>query len=432
MNSSLIIGVLISLFLPLQWSIGELYQEKTECDHPPLVLIHGFLASGDTYEQQALRFVANGFCADRIFTFDWNSVGRQGSMTALTTFIEEVLLQTSAEKIYLAGHSAGSGLSFNYMSDSNRAKLIEAYVHLAGRPMDVLPGPEGMEIRTMNIFSDNDLIVRGDNIPGAENIRFENQDHYQVATSKESFAAMFKFFTGKEAKTTSVLPSDADWVSISGKVLTLGENQGQVGATISIYSIYPETAARVNANPDTLLTVDERGNWGPFSAQNGIPYELVVDPVEENSRSIHYYRTPFVTDNQFVYLRTLPLPSSLAGMMLSGLPRDDEQAVVAIFASQQAVIHGRDELRINDFELSTPEWATPTGSNIAWFLYDANGNQKSDLNSIPTFAMAPFLMGVDLFIPADSSKTQRVEFNGQTLSFQSRKSNSEGIIVLVF
>lgn len=118
--------------------------------------------------------------------------------------------------------------------------------------------------------------------------------------------------------------------------------------------------------------------------------------------------------------------------MLGGLPRDDEQSVVAIFASQQAVIHGRDILKINGVELSTAEWASPSSSNIAWFLYDANNNRESDFTSIPTFAMAPFLMGVDVFFSTKSVQTQVAEFNGKSLYFLNRKSDSEGIVVLVF
>lgn len=405
--------------------------EKTE-EHLPLVLIHGFLASGDTYEKQALRFSANGFSLDRIFTFDWNTVGRQGSMTALTELVEEVLEKTGSSQIYLGGHSAGSGISYNFMADSSRASLVKAYVHLAGRPMDELPGPKNHRVRTLNIFSDSDLIVRGDVIPGAENIRFTEHDHYEVATSKETFAAMFKFFTGEKPEFLSIPPSENERIQLSGKVLSLGENQVQEGAMVSIFSLLTGSGERKKEEADAVFTVDEKGSWGPFLAKKGIAYEFVVTPAEENSRTIHYYRTPFYTDNPFVYLRTLPAPNSMAGMMLSGLPRDDEQSVVAIFASQQAVIHGRDSLKINGVELSTAEWATPTGSNIAWFLYDANNNRESDFTTIPTFAMAPFLMGVDMFFPANSTETQRAEFNGKSLHFLNRKSDSEGIVVLVF
>lgn len=405
--------------------------EKTEA-HLPLVLIHGFLASGDTYEKQVLRFAANGFSPERIFIFDWNTVGRQGSMTALVELVDKALEKTGSSQIYLAGHSAGSGLSYNFMADSSRAKLVEAYVHIAGRPMDQLPGIESHRVRTLNIFSDSDLIVRGNDIPGAENLRFADHDHYEVATSVETFAAIFEFFTGERPQLLSIPRSENEEIQLSGKVLSLGENEVQVGAKVAVFSLKTDSGERQNETADAKFTVDDDGNWGPFTAYKGVAYEFVVSPAEEGSRTIHYYRTPFYTDNPVIYLRTLPAPGSMAGMMLGGLPRDDEQSVVAIFASQQAVIHGRDILKINGVELSTAEWASPSSSNIAWFLYDANNNRESDFTSIPTFAMAPFLMGVDVFFSTKSVQTQVAEFNGKSLYFLNRKSDSEGIVVLVF
>lgn len=409
--------------------------ERTEA-HLPLVLIHGFLASGDTYEKQALRFVANGFRQDHIFTFDWNTVGRQDNISKLTDFVEDVLAKTGASKIYLAGHSAGSGLSYNFMADSSRAELVEAYVHLAGRTMIRLPGTESRRIRTLNIYSEGDLIVKGNDIPNdipsAQNLRFTDHDHYEVATSKETFAAMFEFFTGKKPTVLDLPHSKKEQIQLSGKVLSLGENQVQSGAQVAVFSLQTNSGERQKKTADAKFTVGENGHWGPFTAKKGVAYEFVVTPAEKDSRSIHYYRTPFYTDNPFIYLRTLPGPGSMAGMMLSGFPQDDAQSVVAVFASQQAVIHGRDHLIINGMELSTAEWAKPTSSNIAWFLYDANKNQESDFSGIPTFAMMPFLMGVDVFFPTEPLTSQSAEFNGEPLFFLNRKSGTEGIVVLVF
>jgi pimeloyl-ACP methyl ester carboxylesterase len=404
--------------------------EKTET-HYPLVMIHGFLASGDTYEQQALRFAANGFDMDRIFTFDWNTVGRQGNMSALIEMVDAVLEKTGADKIFLAGHSAGTGLSYSFMADSNRAQLVEAYVHLAGRPMEELPGVASHRVRTLNIYSDGDYIVKGNDIPGAENLRLSAHDHYEVATSEETFAAMFAFFTGEKPQRLTVPHAENEHVQLSGKVLSLGENQIQAGAKLAVYALRTNSGERQQETPAAEFTVDDHGHWGPFTAKKGVAYEFVVSPKEEGSRSIHYYRTPFYTDNPFIYLRTLPGAGSMAGMLLSGIPSDDAQSVVAIFASQQAIIHGRDRLSINETELSTEAWAKPSSSNIAWFLYDANNNRESDFTAIPTFAMMPFLMGVDIFFPTKPVATQTATFNDQHLYFINRKSETEGIVVLV-
>ncbi|TVQ79420.1 MAG: hypothetical protein EA358_03680 [Flavobacteriales bacterium] len=410
--------------------------DKTTESHLPIIFIHGFLASGDTYEKQALRFVANGYSQDRIFTFDWNSLSRQESIISLTDFVAEILTKTGASKVYLVGHSAGTGLSYSFMADSSRAALVEAYVNLAGRRMIQLPGTESHRIRTLNIYSDGDLIVKGSDIPNdipqSQNLRFNEHDHYQVATSQESFAAMFEFFTGEKPSVLDVPIAKKEQIQLSGKVVSLGENHVQEGAQVAIFSLKTNSGERQMETAEVIFTVDENGKWGPFTAKKGVAYEFVVSPAEKGSRSIHYYRAPFYADNPFIYLRTLPGQGSMAGMMLSGIPKDDGQAAVAIFASQQAVIHGRDNLKINGIELSTAQWAKPESSNIAWFLYDANNNQESDFTPISTFAMMPFLMGIDVYFPSKSEKTQRAELNGQTLHFLNRKSESEGIVVLVF
>jgi hypothetical protein len=50
----------------------------------PVIFIHGFLASGDTYALQAQRFRANDYCARRIFAFDWNTLtGLQSAVPLL-------------------------------------------------------------------------------------------------------------------------------------------------------------------------------------------------------------------------------------------------------------------------------------------------------------------------------------------------------------
>ena len=422
---------LYCIYLMLNSTTQAQVDNKTET-HYPLVMIHGFLASGDTYEQQALRFAANGFDMDRIFTFDWNTVGRQGNLTTLIEMVDAVLEKTGADKIFLAGHSAGTGLSYSFMADSNRAQLVEAYVHLAGRPMEELPGVASHRVRTLNIYSDGDYIVKGNDIPGAENLRLSAHDHYEVATSEETFAAMFAFFTGEKPQRLTVPHAENDHIQLSGKVLSLGENQIQAGAKLAVYALRTNSGERQQETPAGEFTVDDHGHWGPFTAKKGIAYEFMVSPKEEGSRSIHYYRTPFYTDNPFIYLRTLPGAGSMAGMLLSGIPNDDAQSVVAIFASQQAIIHGRDRLSINETELSAEAWAKPSSSNIAWFLYDANNNRESDFTAIPTFAMMPFLMGVDVFFPTKPIATQTATFNDQHLYFLNRKSETEGIVVLVF
>jgi pimeloyl-ACP methyl ester carboxylesterase len=63
------------------------------CDQTlsPIIFVHGFLASGDTYAQQVLRFASNGHCDDRLFVFDWNSVAGGNQDSRLDSFVNVVL-----------------------------------------------------------------------------------------------------------------------------------------------------------------------------------------------------------------------------------------------------------------------------------------------------------------------------------------------------
>jgi predicted esterase len=409
---------------------GQNQEEVCDKSWFPLVLVHGFLASGDTYEKQALRFTSNRVCGDRIFTFDWNTLGGQNNEQKLKSFIDEVIANTGADKIFLAGHSAGSNLCYEVLSDPNYANLVAAYAHLAGNGRPGPAGPDG-KVKTLNLYSSADPIVAGSDIPGASNIRFTDLDHYEVATSATSFEKLFSFFFSREPSTLEILPSTSETITISGKSLSLGENIPEVGAEIEVYETDASTGERLSEFPLHTFTVDDKGNWGPFEAKRQQTYEFFLLPIRD-SRPIHYYRTGFVRNNALVYLRSLPPAGSAAGLLLSGLPRDDNQSVVAIFTANQAVIHGRDELYCNDIELSKPSLAPASASNIAWFLYDSNNNGVSDVTGIFTFGLLPFLTGVDIYFPAADRRSFRAVFQGQELNFSNWKSASEGLIVLVF
>ena len=96
------------------------------CDttYYPIVMCHGFLASGDTYAGQVKRFIQNDYCSNSTYVFDWNSLGGGSSVNELDAFIDQVLASTSATKVELVGHSAGGGLGYDYLSDATRAAMM--------------------------------------------------------------------------------------------------------------------------------------------------------------------------------------------------------------------------------------------------------------------------------------------------------------------
>lgn len=395
----------------------------------PIVVMHGFLASGDTYAKQFQRFTTNDYCAERLFAFDWNSVGfGNDNTTTLDAFIDEVLAATNAEKVNLVGHSAGGDLGYSYLSDGVRAEKVAHYVHLGSNYYDDAAG-DG-QIPTLNIWSVDDETVAGSDIPNATNLTLTDADHYEVATNAETFAEMYRFFNdGQEAETTEIETENE--IIISGKALSLGLNEALTNAQVEVFAVSSATGERLNTTADAVFTTDDKGFLGPFEVAANTNYEFLVAGSDADDREIHYYREAFTHSNKLVYLRTLPPPFSLAGFLTNSLPSDDNQSVMAVFAASQAVINTRDELYVNGNELSTVEFASSDQTTIAFFLYD-DGDYSTSLSSVGLFGSFPFLNGADMFFDTAEPATINIEMNGRTINVPNWKSETEGITVVVF
>jgi len=195
---------------------------KAQCDTSlrPVVFVHGFLASGDTWANAEHYFQQAGYCANRIYAFDWNSVGGNGKRndSLLHQFITQVLSATGASQVDLVGHSAGGGLGRNYLKDSSHAKNIAHYVHIGSRKWTSSYAwfPNS---KCMNIFSSGDRVAgnTAGAVEGAINLALEEQDHYQVATSDTSIKKMLQFLVANKHPVKAV-PNLAKWYSRAGRL----------------------------------------------------------------------------------------------------------------------------------------------------------------------------------------------------------------------
>jgi hypothetical protein len=134
-----------------------------------------------------------------------------------------------------------------------------------------------------------------------------------------------------------------------------------------------------------------------------------------------------------VYLRSFPPKSSLLNSALSSVPANDEQAVSVFFSASKAVWTSRDVLKVNETELSTPQFSAPELNSLAFFLYDANRNMRTDLTSIPLFEVLLSLKGVDFFFPTvQPLQSVKYDFNGRVLYTPNWPSKEDGISVAVF
>ncbi|MCF8238370.1 MAG: alpha/beta fold hydrolase [Saprospiraceae bacterium] len=423
---SLLIPVLTFLHISV---LPSVLSAQGNCDdtEAPVVFVHGFLASGDTWTTQIQRFASNGHCLERYFAFDWNSLSAAGADELLDLFIDSVRLVTGSDQVHLVGHSAGGGRGYTYLSNPTRAAKVISYAHLASNVESGPAGPAG-SVPTLNIWSTADLVVNGAAIPGAENIQFTDFDHYQVATSAATFAALYNFSYGKQPTTTEIEPETM--ITIGGRCITLGENVPTTGATIEVFA--SDSQGDPDGDPLATFTITKDGFWGPLDVVPNTSYLFKISSSNPSFRKVIYYYEPFVRANPTVYLRTFPSPFSLAGLLLSAIPNADDQSVISVFTATQAVIHGRDQLNLEGFNLSSPELAQASASMIAVFCYDNGGDGQGNAESISTFAIVPFLQGADIPISPQPDQTWTITFNGSSMPVRNWRSKSDGVVIAVF
>lgn len=395
----------------------------------PIVMIHGALASGDTYAKHSMLWTSNGYKQDLLYAFDWNSLGGGNAATAeqLDKFIDKILETHNVEKVILAGHSAGGGLGYNYCNNAERAKKISKYIHIGSSAMSSLPGPD-KNIPTLNIYSKGDKIVAGADIPGAENAVFEDLDHYEVATAVSGFERIYTFVTGKNPSTKQITRKAAPL--ISGRIVTLGENAPDTNVNVNVYKVNPLTGERAG-NALYSFKPKAGGYFDKIKVGAEDYHEFEITSPNPQFRTLHYYREPFIHDNHLVYLRTFPPANSLAGILLSNLPKDDAQSVVAVFSANKSIIHQRDRLEVQGFNLANEALCAPQNSVIAMFLYD-NGDKNSTGNGHAAFGVFPFLRGADIYLPTSAQGPIMLKVNNQQMAVRNYKSASEGVIIAVF
>lgn len=396
--------------------VGKVHSQN---EYLPIVFIHGMLASGDTYANFHRYLSEDGYPAELIKVLDWNTINQSNGLQLLSNFVDEVLVRSVSNRVILVGHSAGGGLAYKYMDDENQAAKVAKYIHIGSFKMNALPGGQ-YKIPTLNIYSLADMIARGGEIDGATNVKLTDKDHYEVATSRESYEHIKKFL---EIKPVSRDKSDKDLVWYSGRMLSLGENKPVAGVEISIKPIVQKSQ---NPSESVTIITDESGYWPKVALKHDIWYEFTIS---DSVRTIMYYHKA-VHDNPLFYLRTLPPSGSMAGMLLSGLPSNSETSTLAIFLKDKAAIYGRDKITVNDIDLGTEELLKSKNSTIALFMYD-DGDRESSGSLHARFAVFPFLKAADVYLPATESSFHYICFNEECVTIPSIPSD-EAIQIVVW
>ena len=369
----------------------------------PIVFVHGMSGSALQFDSQALRFASNGWLASYLFAFEYDTgmpdvEGSAARMARLDAFVDSVLEETGADKIYLMGHSRGTTESFTYLADPAHAAKVAKYVNIDGRTATALPGG----VPTLAIWAElagSGTVNPPREIVGATNVLLPGQFHVQSATSAEAFAEMYEFFTGEAPATMDVVPQPPGQVELAGRAVFFPQNIGVGEATVEIWEVDGDTGCRIYEEPEASYTLSGSGYydgaWGPFEANGLKYYEIVI--LREGFRPHHFYFEPFMRSDYLIRLNTSP-PGGV-GDYLDQSPNHSNLVLTRDKELRSDPGGVNDILEVNGANVL--QAVTPiTKSLVGLFVYDYNADGVSDLTQPTWLHMLPFLTGIDLYIPA--------------------------------
>ncbi|MEM2086443.1 MAG: alpha/beta fold hydrolase [Archaeoglobaceae archaeon] len=407
--------------------------EKT----PPVIFVHGGAGSGAQFESQAMRFTSNGYPADCLMVFEYDSSAYSVSPTyqAQTLALLSQKVNETFESIgkpVLIGHSLGTRVVYNYTLFYSDYEDKVAKIILVDGIANV-PAPN---VPTLAIFGrPTALRPPGANVTGATNVYIQNQTHVEVMTSAESFVEMFKFITGKEPVTKYILPEKE--IELKGKLVYFPSNIGLETGTLNIYELR-EDGFRLSNTPVATYTITD-GTWGPFNAKPGVRYEFEF--VRANNLTMHFYREPFLRSDYWIRFLVSP-PGGIAEYA----SRSDQHTNLLIMRYKEILtevdplyVKTADDLKINGVSVCDPRICNVTkalnGPTGIW-IFDNNSDQQSVLYPPnATYHAQAFQTGIDYYIPAgapDQSINVTIFARGggvQTLKVPNWKSSEHRVIL---
>ena len=379
---------------------------KDTSDIRPIIFVHGSGGSGAQFESQSMRFTSNGYPADLLFAFEYNTSmpdteGSAARMARLDAFVDQVLTRTGADKVYLMGHSRGTTESFAYLGVPARAAKVAKYVNVDGSSSKtaIVPTLALWATRGWSYNSANQIVY-------ATNVFIPNQTHVEVATSAESFVEMYKFFTGNPPATDQIVPEPPGQVRLAGRAMFYPQGTGVGEGTLEIWEVNGYTGARISNRPKATYNLSGSeftdGAWGPFKAQGLKNYEFVI--VRAGARPHHFYFQPFMRSNYFV--RLLTSPSGGVGDLME---RSLDSAALVITRNKEfwgddtvsndiLTISGVNVINAATCPITKAIYRTGV---IGIFAYDRYLDGQTNVSApIPAFFAVGFMTGVDTYISA--------------------------------
>ena len=353
----------------------------------PIVFVHGFAGSAQQYESQKMRFVANGYPAERIVAYEHDGAGLD--IAAYTAgaigAIDEALDEFGTDQVYLVGHSRGTAVADEVLADAAHAIKVAKYVAIDGRPC-----PEDGTVPCV--------------APTQE--LFPGQAHVEVATSPESFAVQYEFLVGAPPEVVDVVPQSAP-VIVSGRAVNFPANTGRDGATLEVFAIDSATGRRLDDDPVAAFRLGPDGAFGEVELVTGAHYEYVLT-APDSATQHHVYLQPYVRSSDFVRLLSSPPDGTTRTNTNTGA---GHSSLVVMrmrewYATDDADLDGdqRDVLTVSTNASSPADVLPEFVENGAIGLHlhdDAATPGETTLQPLPYFSEQPFQSGVDVAIPAD-------------------------------
>jgi pimeloyl-ACP methyl ester carboxylesterase len=385
----------------------------------PIVFVHGQSGSAQQFETQAMRFTSNGYPQDLLFAFEYDTSQSTNPLDDLDAFIDEVLDETGAEKVYAIGHSRGTTVWTTYLSPDeggiDGSSKVAKYVNIDGRSPADLPGG----VPTIGIWGEWNTAGSGFNRRGDtdaqigpdpdDNFHFGDKSHTEVATSAEAFAVMYEFLTGRPPRTTDVVPEPPGRVTVAGRAVLFPENTGYAGSTVQVWRVDPDTGHRIGSRPRATFPIDESGDFGPVRVNGRWHYEFALVRPDEGTH--HFYPEPFLRSDHFLRLNT-----SLPGGPLDAITPDSDGTTNLVVVRMREFWGDQgsasDQLVVDGTNVIVPATSPRAGVNLAVFVHDDGLDGITDLGKgeLFPFNLLTFLTAVDVAIPAspDGSGTVSV------------------------
>ena len=172
---------------------------------------------------------------------------------------------------------------------------------------DKFAQPDGLWIGAKG--TPTNVTFAGPALKGATNAVIPRLDHRETAFSPAAFLTAYSFIKGIGPQYPAVVPEAV--VVLNGKVTGLGVNSGDAksgnfvnnlpvpDATVQIFATDGSGARAGGAVHTKRVGAD--GQWGPFTAQQGVAYEFVITAAGYSTT--HIYRSPFARSSDVVHLR---------------------------------------------------------------------------------------------------------------------------------